>query len=89
MTLITSPAPWPGAGPGRPVPSVNWALCVLDDTPKPAAALLAPGADLTVAPLPAYARFLKPFWLTVLAGLVLVPLLFAAVAIWYLRRRVG
>lgn len=42
-----------------------------DGAPKRAAALLAPNADLTVTRIPAWARFLKPFWFTVFGVLVL------------------
>ncbi|MEI6043126.1 MAG: cellulase family glycosylhydrolase [Chloroflexota bacterium] len=38
--------------------------------PKPAAALLAPDAALNLTRTPSWARFLKPFWLTVFAGLL-------------------
>lgn len=40
----------------------------LDGSLKPAAALLAPDAALTVAPVPGWARFVKPFWLALFAG---------------------
>ncbi|MBP7961000.1 MAG: cellulase family glycosylhydrolase [Caldilineaceae bacterium] len=83
------PATVAGRWPWQTGPQRQLGLLRGDDTPKPAAALLAPGADLTVPPLPAYARLLKPFWLTVLAGLILAPLLLGALTIWYLRRRVG
>ena len=36
-----------------------------DCTHKPAAALLAPGVALDVPRAPAWARFLKPFWMTI------------------------
>lgn len=55
----------------------------LDGSLKPAAALLAPDADLTVPAIPGWRRFVKPFWLAVFAlgfgGLV--------AAMFWLRRR--
>ena len=42
-----------------------------DGTLKPAAKLLAPNADLTVVKVPSWARFFKPFWLTVMVSISL------------------
>jgi hypothetical protein len=54
-----------------------------DGSPKPAAALLAPGAILDVPAVPGWARWTKPFWRTV--GVVLAAL-GLALLLW-LRRR--
>jgi hypothetical protein len=55
----------------------------LDGTFKPAALLLTPGADLTVAPIPGWRRFVKPFWLALMAGGLAV----VSIAILLWRRR--
>ncbi len=54
----------------------------LDGSFKPAALLLAPDADLTVEPIPGWRRFVKPFWLAVLAGGVGL----LALVLWFGRR---
>jgi hypothetical protein len=55
-------------------PQANMGVIRLDNSPKPAAFLLAPQADLSIVPdLPPWHRFNKPFWRMVLvfvAGLV-------------------
>jgi hypothetical protein len=49
-------------------PQKNMGVIQLDRTPKPAAQLLAPDAELSRAPvIPAWQRFTKPFWLTLFA----------------------
>jgi hypothetical protein len=58
------PAPW------RVQPERTMGVIRRDGTPKPAAALLAPNATLDVARAPSWARFLKPFWITVFGVLV-------------------
>lgn len=83
------PATVAGRWPWQTGPQRQLGLVRLDGTDKPAAALLAPGADLSVDPLPAWARFVKPFWLTVAGVVIFIPLLIMALGIWYLRRRVG
>jgi hypothetical protein len=55
-----------GGLPWRVGPELNLGVYRMDGTPKPAARLLTPGADLTVVRPPAWARALKPFWLTVM-----------------------
>ncbi|MDZ4722005.1 MAG: cellulase family glycosylhydrolase [Roseiflexaceae bacterium] len=57
------PASVAGSWPWQTGPQQQLGLLHANGTPKPAAALLRPGADLAVAPLPWWARFLKPFWL--------------------------
>ena len=54
-------------------------------TPKAAAALLDPHATRTVAPLPGYARLLKPFWLTLAFGVAGTGGAFGGLWLW--RRR--
>jgi hypothetical protein len=60
-------------------PQANMGVIRLDNSPKPAAFLLAPQADLGIVPdLPPWHRFNKPFWRMVLvfvAGLVSLGLL--------------
>jgi Cellulase (glycosyl hydrolase family 5) len=47
-------------------PQGRYGLLNVDGTPKPAAALVRPGASLKVARPPIWQRVLKPFWLLVL-----------------------
>ncbi len=65
-------------------PQASMGVIRLDNTLKPAAALLAPGSDLTSVPaVPGWARFLKPFWLMLFAG---AGLLVALVLLSFNRR---
>lgn len=57
ITLPEFSLPWQRAS------QAHMGILRADGTPKPAAALLAPGATLDVPPLPAHYRFTKPFWL--------------------------
>jgi len=70
ITLPEFSLPW------RRATQAHMGLLRLDDTAKPAAALLRPGAPLDLPPLPAYYRFTKPFWLLLYAlavgGLLLI-----------------
>ena len=61
---VTGGLPW------RVGPELQLGVLRADGTRKPAAALLAPGAPLDAPPVPGWARWLKPFWLTIF-GLVL------------------
>lgn len=55
-----------GRWPWQTGPQRQLGLFRADGVPKPAAALLAPGANLDIPRPPAWARFLKPFWLTMM-----------------------
>ena len=60
-----------GRMPWRTGPERQLGLVRADDSLKPAARLLAPGAALDAPAVPAWARWVKPFWLLVFAlGLV-------------------
>lgn len=63
-TQVAGRAPW------RVQPELNLGVIRRDGTPKPAAALLAPGASLDVARPPSWARWLKPFWISVFGALL-------------------
>ena len=88
-----------GRAPWRIGPERNLGVIRADGTRKPAAALLAPGASLDVPRTPAWARFLKPFWLTILGGFLIVVLaarranrrravaLARVIGSWCMRRR--
>jgi hypothetical protein len=58
---VTGGLPW------RIGPELQLGVVRPDDTLKPAAALLAPGVPLDVPAVPGWARFVKPFWLTIYA----------------------
>lgn len=62
-----------GRWPWQRGPQAHLGVLRADGQPKPAAALLAPSADLNVIRIPGWARLLKPFWFTVL-GVVVVTL---------------
>lgn len=64
------PATVAGRWPWRTGPQANLGILHQDGTPKAAAALLAPGASLSVTRVPGWSRFLKPFWLLVFGGLI-------------------
>jgi hypothetical protein len=64
-----APAQVAGRAPWRVKPELTMGIIRRDGTHKPAAALLAPGAALDVARAPAWARLLKPFWITVFGAL--------------------
>jgi|GEM_PF-219113 len=52
-------------------PQKNMGIIRTDQTPKPAAHLLAPNSELSQAPvIPAWQRFTKPFWLALLVALI-------------------
>lgn len=71
------PANVAGRWPWQTGPQQKLGVLRADGSAKPAAALLAPGAELGVPQLAPWARLLKPFWLTVtLAALLLLALLF-------------
>lgn len=59
------PANVAGTWPWQRQPQKYLGILRGDGEPKPVAALLAPNADLAVTRIPAWARFLKPFWVTV------------------------
>lgn len=59
ITLPEFSLPWQRAS------QAHMGILRADGTPKPAAALLTPGAPLDVPPLPAHYRFTKPFWLLI------------------------
>ncbi|MEI7771488.1 MAG: cellulase family glycosylhydrolase, partial [Chloroflexales bacterium] len=56
------PASVAGRWPWQTGPQRQMGLIRADSSEKPAAALLAPGADLTIPPAPIWARWLKRFW---------------------------
>lgn len=60
-----------GLWPWQTGPQRQLGLLHANGTPKPAAALLRPGAALTQASLPPWARFLKPFWLSLMSVLLI------------------
>ena len=62
------PATVAGRWPWQTGPQAYLGIIRTDGSEKPAAALLAPGANLTIAPLPIWARLLKPFWLLMLGA---------------------
>jgi hypothetical protein len=62
------PATVAGRWPWQTGPQAYLGIIRADGSEKPAAALLAPGAKLTIAPLLIWARLLKPFWLLVLGA---------------------
>jgi YD repeat-containing protein len=64
------PAAVVGHAPWKTAPQRHLGVIRTDGTPKPAAALLAPNAPLDVPHPPAWARVLKPFWITVVLALV-------------------
>lgn len=69
ITLPELSLPWQRAA------QAHMGILRVDGTPKPAAALITPGAPLAAPPLPANYRFTKPFWLLIyalLAGSVLM-----------------
>ena len=74
-----------GGQPWRIGPELQLGVLRADGTPKPAAALLAPGASLDVPPVPGWARWIKPFWLTMYGLALLLPVL--AVWRWCKRQR--
>lgn len=61
------PANVAGRFPWQTGPQKHMGVVRSDGQPKPAALLLAPGVSLSVTRVPGWARFLKPFWLTVTA----------------------
>jgi hypothetical protein len=73
---VTGGLPW------RVGPELLRGVVRPDDTLKPAAALLAPGASLSVPHVPGWARFLKPFWLMIVG----VGLLGVSALVWWGRR---
>jgi len=74
VTLPQYRLPWTSAKQAR------LGVVRLDGALKPAALLLAPDADLAVAPIPGWQRFVKPFWLAIfLCALVGV---FVLVFLW-------
>lgn len=79
------PASVAGRWPWQTGPQSNLGIVRRDGVPKPAAALLAPDAVLKAPTIPAYARFLKPFWLLVFASGIGIPLLGLII---FIRRRI-
>jgi hypothetical protein len=73
-----------GAWPWQVGPQREMGIIRRDQSFKPAAALLQPGADLGVPPAQPWERWLKPFWLTLAATLLFVGLPLAHLA--YRRR---
>ncbi len=67
-------------------PQKHYGILRGDGTPKPAARLVAPSALLEVDRSPPVERYLKPFWLTVLAAFAGV-LLCMGVGIWWWLKR--
>ena len=63
------PATVAGRYPWQTGPQKYLGVLRADGTPKPAAKLLAPNASLDVVRVPAWARFFKPFWLTLIISL--------------------
>lgn len=57
------PATVAGRWPWQTGPQSRLGILRANGSPKPAAMLLAPDAELAVSRVPGYARFLKPFWL--------------------------
>lgn len=66
-------------------PQANLGVIRRDGELKPAAALVTPGASLDVAPIPGWRRFVKPFWLALMAA-VSGGLLMLAILLWLWRR---
>jgi hypothetical protein len=82
------PASVAGRLPWQSGPEANLGIVRANGSLKPSAYLLNPNASLDITPLPAYARFLKPFWLLVGAfGITLLSIISFLVGRWILRRR--
>ncbi len=64
------PATVAGRWPWQTGPQAQMGIIRANGSEKPAAALLAPGADLNIPPVPSWARLLKPFWLLVFGATV-------------------
>lgn len=77
------PASVAGRWPWQTGPQAHMGVIRANGREKPAAALLAPGADLNVPPVPAWARWVKPFWLSLGGGTATV----ATAGLYLLRRR--
>ena len=83
--VASAPAAVAGRWPWQTGPQKHMGVIRADNSAKPAAALLAPGASLDVPHVPGWARFAKPFWLSVF-GLLLATCAGASV-IWRRRKR--
>ena len=78
------PATVAGRWPWQTGPQRHLGIIRIDGSEKPAAALLAPEANLSILPVPGWARWLKPFWLLAAGGALTGTVL---VAHWLWRRR--
>ncbi|NTW00744.1 MAG: cellulase family glycosylhydrolase [Oscillochloris sp.] len=77
------PATVAGRWPWQTGPQRHLGVLRANGEEKPAAALLAPQANLDVPPVPSWARWLKPFWLLVFGGALGI----SGTGLWWWRRR--